>query len=515
MILQIKNIAFWIFPVFGSINAASQVNANFEKGLTGWMLIGNKANISIDHQNTFNGKSCIRIGPGPAGLEQRMETLPLSIVQFSFEIKSTLPQMKGYSFVHFFDNRGHLLLEYKTDPVFGSEYQETGIYTESPPGTRYSTVGFCNDSSGSGYIYADCLKTNLGAGTLKSPEPNCNLDQYLIPFWKSDIIYNETVLMLASDGNPATGRLLFTPDKILSVKDFALDKEYLPGKDYSVNGNSITMNPHSDMPFRTDTSFDRNTNLAWFSLQSQWIVVTYKHQDTWRGPVPSFKGGQMPNTMAKLNSKTPIIIVAYGMSITRGMDVSGFDSISPFMPSYADLFAYQIRKKFKYTDIAFFNAGLPGATVDWGAKYVETYINPLNPDLVILDFGMNDFWKLTPEQFSGYIQTIMNKVREGNHNVEFLLLSNMLFDPDYILDSDKTKNWYLANMKGYNIKLQELEKPGVIDLDMTTLSEFIYRNKKAKDCLANPLHPNDYLARWYAQSMVALFDEQDQTLSAK
>jgi hypothetical protein len=153
--------------------------------------------------------------------------------------------------------------------------------------------------------------------------------------------------------------------------------------------------------------------------------------------------------------------------------------------------------------------------VDWGAKYVETYINPLNPDLVILDFGMNDFWKLTPEQFSGYIQTIMNKVREGNHNVEFLLLSNMLFDPDYILDSDKTKNWYLANMKGYNIKLQELEKPGVIDLDMTTLSEFIYRNKKAKDCLANPLHPNDYLARWYAQSMVALFDEQDQTLSAK
>jgi lysophospholipase L1-like esterase len=269
------------------------------------------------------------------------------------------------------------------------------------------------------------------------------------------------------------------------------------------------------MPFRTDTSFDRKTDLAWFNLQSQWVVVTYTHQDKWKGPVPSFKADKMPNTMAKLNSKTPLIVVAYGMSITRGMDVSGFDSVPPFMPSYADLFAYQIKKKFKYEDITLFNAALPGATVDWGAKYAENYVNPLKPDLVILDFGMNDFWRLTPEQFTAYIQTIMNKVRAGNPKVEFLLLSNLLFDPDYILDSDKTKNWYLANMKGYNTQLQELEKPGVIDLDMTTLSEVIYQNKKAKDCLANPLHPNDYLARWYAQSMVALFDQQDQTLPAK
>jgi hypothetical protein len=40
---------------------------------------------------------------------------------------------------------------------------------------------------------------------------------------------------------------------------------------------------------------------------------------------------------------------------------------------------------------------------------------------------------------------------------------------------------------------------------MTSLSGFLYKKKKAKDFLANPLHPNDYMTRWYAQCMTALF----------
>jgi hypothetical protein len=52
--------------------------------------------------------------------------------------------------------------------------------------------------------------------------------------------------------------------------------------------------------------------------------------------------------------------------------------------------------------------------------------------------------------------------------------------------------------------LHALEGPGVVGLDMTDISEVLYREKKAKDCVVNPLHPNDYLARWYAQGLVAL-----------
>ncbi len=95
-------------------------------------------------------------------------------------------------------------------------------------------------------------------------------------------------------------------------------------------------------------------------------------------------------------------------------------------------------------------------------------------------------------------------MRAENPGTEFLLISNMDFDPAYVLDSDKYKSFYTSNMQGYNKVLQQMESEGIINLDMTTLSDSIYLRKKAKDCISNPLHPNDYLARWYAQSLVAI-----------
>ena len=40
-------------------------------------------------------------------------------------------------------------------------------------------------------------------------------------------------------------------------------------------------------------------------------------------------------------------------------------------------------------------------------------------------------------------------------------------------------------------------------LDMFNISGELFQLKKAKDCLVNPLHPNDFLARWYAQVLTA------------
>jgi len=174
------------------------------------------------------------------------------------------------------------------------------------------------------------------------------------------------------------------------------------------------------------------------------------------------------------------------------------------MPTYVDLFARQLRKAYHYDRIKLFNAGLPGSVVDWGAQYADRYINPLKPDLVILDFGMNDFWRMSPDQFKGYMQTIISKIKAANPKVEFILLSNMAFDPDYVLDSDKYKPFYQGNLEGYSKVLKDMEANGMVNLDMYSISQVIYSKKKAKDCLVNPLHPNDYLARWYAQGLAAL-----------
>jgi hypothetical protein len=121
---------------------------------------------------------------------------------------------------------------------------------------------------------------------------------------------------------------------------------------------------------------------------------------------------------------------------------------------------------------------------------------------------MNDFWRYTPVQFLDFIKAMIGQVRSTNNETEFMLISNLGFDPAYILETDSNRKFYVTNMEGYAKQLAALQGPGIINLDMYSISQEIYRLKKAKDCLANPLHPNDYMARWYAQAMTALFQKK-------
>jgi len=457
-----------------------------------------------DDQVVSKVNQAVRLGPGPDSNSRTVPLSPLSVVSFNARVRSNLPGVKGYSYVNFYDIQGRLLLRYMGGPVSDTDFQNTGYYTEAPALARSMTFGVVKDTA-AGYVYVDSLIENLhAAGPLKTHAPLCDLDQYMKPFWKGDTVYNETVLMYASEGGPADGRLLYAPDHILSVQSFDGKTVYSAGTDYSVSGRMITRAPGSGMPFRADTSFEMKKDFAWFTLQSEWVVVTYTHKDAFKGPIPFYKGDRLPRATAKLRARLPLRIVAYGMSITRGMDVSGYDSVAPFMPTYVDLFARGLRQAYGDTHITLLNAGLPGSAVDWGAQYADDYVSPLHPDVVILDFGMNDFWRMTPPEFRDHIKTIMDRIRRMNPPVEFILLSNMQFDPGYLKNSDGRADWYKSNLLGYNTVLQQLEGAGVVNLDMTTLSGYIYGQKKAKDCIVNPLHPNDYLARWYAQGLTAL-----------
>jgi hypothetical protein len=92
-------------------------------------------------------------------------------------------------------------------------------------------------------------------------------------------------------------------------------------------------------------------------------------------------------------------------------------------------------------------------------------------------------------------------VRAKNPQAEFLLVSTLRFDPAYT-----TNAVYWQSVGDYDAKLKSMAGSGVQFVDMTAISEAIYAAKKPKDCLNDPLHPNDFLARWYAQSLVAALD---------
>jgi lysophospholipase L1-like esterase len=487
----------------GSIIA--QVNPGFESGIDGWQRSG-KTNLELN-TNSFKGSNSIRLEDSSASVFQIIKIKPLSLIQLSAFVKSSGTEVQCCSFLGFYDRNDSLIIEYKSKPVSSVNYSNTGYYTLAPATSACLKYGI-RMFTGDGIAWVDEIVLSVNPGESSSPEkPAVSIAQYMNPFWVSDTVFNETILLLSENGGKAGGRLLFNPSEILSIRSYDLKNSFSEGADYSIDGKSIIKTDGSLIPSVADTSFS-SKDLAWYNLQSKWVVVSYTHKDRWNGNIPQFSGADMPETMKKLSNAAPLKIVACGMSITRGMDVSGYHNLPPYMPPYVDLFVYQLKKKFNYEDIILYNTGLPGAYVDWAAQYTDEYINSFNPDLVILDFGMNDFWKYKPEEFREYIKSIIEKCRSVNGKVEFLLISNMKFDPAYILPSNKDKAFYESNLEGYNSILKSFCSKGIINLDMTSLSDQIYRLKKPKDCLANPLHPNDYLARWYAQGMAALFIKQ-------
>src|SRR6516162_4872178 len=239
----------------------------------------------------------------------------------------------------------------------------------------------------------------------------------------------------------------------------------------------------------------------WSTVGGKQVMVAYEHEDAWNHPRPTFVGDGLPNTIKKLETKASLKVVAYGDSITHGLGESRLSHIPPFLPPWPELFVHRLKSIYRDGHIEFYNSAQSGADSKWGKKYAEPMVASLNPDLVIIAFGQNDFWNISPNSFADNIADIIKTVREKNANAEFLLVSTARFDPAY---TSQTQYWEVVGE--YAAKLKAMTAPGVQFVDMTGISEWVYAAKKPKDCLNDPLHPNDYLARWYAQSLVAALD---------
>jgi lysophospholipase L1-like esterase len=493
--------------------AIAQVNTGFESGLAGWTTSGTAV---IDNSNMKEGTKCVRIGAGAGGVYQCVNADPLAILWFNAYIKVSSNSNSGFLTVRFYDRDSTLLMEQKSKEVTGISYQERNFYTETPARTKYLQIGIESTNTNTGFVYGDNFSQVLFTPGFENP-PQCNPEQYMKPFWSSDTIYSETILMYQKSGSTEiSGKLMFTPKNIISVKNFGQSVTYSKGTDFTVTGRTIIKTGPSAMPYSKQSDLDFS-NYNWNNLQSKWITVDYTpDRSDWKGPVFGYKGDKMPGVMQKLKNRQPVTLVALGMSITRGLNVSGYGgdnaipACPPYMPGYVSLFAQRLSKIYGYNGITALNASLPGSTSDWAAKYADKYVNPYEPDLVILDMGMNDFWSFSAGTFKANILATIARIRADCPNAEFMLLSNMLFDPEYLTSQTALSN-YIDLMKGYNKALQSLESTGIVNLDMTTMSDSIYQRKKPKDCVVNPLHPNDYIARWYAQGMVALLDAGSQS----
>ena len=339
-----------------------------------------------------------------------------------------------------------------------------------------------------------------------------SLDDYLIPFTQTDTIINEIILPIKDGDEKPFAQLLFSPEKILSIKDVYLEKEYYIGENWIINGRKIILPDNSKIPYLKDSELHSINEKKGMSLPSKkedhfvlfsegnlfpsyQLSVTYipnRIDSSFSFPKTMVKknNGNLNKTISKLEKGQSIKILFYGNSIEVGGNSSGFKNVKPYMPNWTQLVVHNLRKKFHST-ITYKNQSVGGKTANWGLKNADDLVASENPDLVVIAFGMNDGTQKVPVfDFINQIKGIMKIVNLKNPDCDFILVSPMLANPLSV---------HSQIQEDYRYPLWELSQDGVAIADITVWHKWLLKHKFYQDMTGNNInHPNDYLARWYA-----------------
>lgn len=347
--------------------------------------------------------------------------------------------------------------------------------------------------------------------TVEYPLDRYDLQSYTQPYWSGEIVYQESVMPVEDkDGNVPDLPLLYPATQIVSVRSSDLQTEYKEGVDYSLVDGKLRILPDSTIPTveydvyypttENEKSMQRNpyygSGYIFYSegsvLHSMQIAVTYAHEGTFPGAAPACKKAQLPKTTAKLENGEQLQICVYGDSISTGLNSSGKVGAAPNAAPWFQMFADKLIKAYPNADIVMNNPSISGKKSDWGATEANLHVG-YGPDLCIIGFGMNDGTKLYAQEFyRRNIQTIIDTARAANPNCEFVLIATMLANPE--------AGDFAGCQKDYLPVLQAMETEGVAVMDMTTFHETLLTQKRYCDMSGNNVnHPNDFLARGYAQ----------------
>jgi hypothetical protein len=169
------------------------------------------------------------------------------------------------------------------------------------------------------------------------------------------------------------------------------------------------------------------------------------------------------------------------------------------MPAFPELFAYKIENAYNIK-VNLANIAEGGTNSAWGIEQSKKYLEKpgsASPDLYVVAFGMNDAsGKVSPRDYISNIKKIIEDAKNIS-DCEFILVSTML--PNPVLPG------FSGPHADYEQPLADLESgiPGVAVANMTAVHRFLLTRKRYQDMTGNNVnHPNDFLARIYAQTLL-------------
>lgn len=350
------------------------------------------------------------------------------------------------------------------------------------------------------------------------------------PFWKGNVIYNESVLLTKNeDTGLISGNLMFKPKKIISVRDYTLKEDVFKlNTDFTLNENRIIRTENSNIPYRTQAQLtgaevpdgfrlvnsisNQLTDIQKFAggtiytespfyYGSQiWVSYVYDIEEINSNidKYPKYDVTKLSNLTCKLSNREKIKVVGLGDSVLEGCSSSGKFNHEPFMDDFITMTCNELAKSYD-TEVELKNLSVGGKMSSWGSQneQIQNVIKE-NPDLFVLHFGINDLGANRGiMQYSDDMESVVLRVKQALPNCEILLLSP--FGPNPIV-YDYTK------LQDYVDALKYLEETydGVKLIDVFNLSQIMCENKNYLDMSANGInHVNDYASRLYAEAILS------------
>lgn len=337
------------------------------------------------------------------------------------------------------------------------------------------------------------------------------------PLWDTEIVYEESVLMVMDSCGHAEAPLLFDPVEVLKVENLAKNEVYEEGRDYLVVGNRIVRSENSRIfAFTSEELFPENPEEGGFFPISdgnslfhegaffieRQVSVTYTcRKGQWKGVVPKTAETALPRSFERLSGGMPFRYVLFGDSISAAANNTKSLNLPPYQPGFGELLDAWLRDAYA-SDIFYANTAVGGRDTRWAVETAEERVAAYDPDLVILAFGMNDGGK-TLAEFQQNIRKVIEKVREKRPECEFILVATSL--PNPILTDPRAKFW--SHQERHMETLSEIaqDTSGVAVADMGGVHRYLMERKRFIDMTSNNVnHPNDFLYRVHAQFLAGM-----------
>jgi len=339
-----------------------------------------------------------------------------------------------------------------------------------------------------------------------------DLETYIRPFWESDVIHHETVLFLE---NEREANLLFPADEIFAVLSSDLKTEYRKDVDWTLRDGCLVRLPGSSMPFFPLSEYypaEHRDNMdfgctlegkpfirygegdTFFSRQ---VSVTYRHSGKWTGRIPG-KQDKFGRFLTKLNAGEPVKVLFFGDSITTGANSSGTINCPPYAEMWPEMVTSEIRRRSGNANVEYINTAVGGMDSHWGAETIKERVTDYNPDLLILAFGMNDGGK-SGELFMELTKQMTDAVQNTCPGCDIAIVATML--PHYRVAG------FFGNQPLYEPLLEAFaaDEPHIGVVPMTSVHDYLLNRKEYYHMTGNNVnHPNDFLARAYAMSVISV-----------